>query len=69
MVLPVSDDKHVGSFLFGYLEFIKAVDKRFSPVCNGKPAPVIHIDIIVNDKVWGFGEYPAQGCLFGKMYV
>jgi diadenosine tetraphosphate (Ap4A) HIT family hydrolase len=69
MVRPASFEKRGGSFHYRYPEFIKAADEKFCPVCNHEPAPDGQSDIVVNDKVWIYGEYPGQGRLFGKMYV
>lgn len=69
MVRPATNEKRGASFHYRYPEVIKAANRKFCPVCNGEPAPDGHCEIIVNDKVGVYGEYPGQGRLFGKMYV
>jgi diadenosine tetraphosphate (Ap4A) HIT family hydrolase/ribosomal protein S18 acetylase RimI-like enzyme len=69
LTADLTKEKRGGSFHYKYPEFMKASEKEHCPVCNQEPAPLGHIDIETNDKVWICGEYPGQGRLFGKMYV
>jgi Diadenosine tetraphosphate (Ap4A) hydrolase and other HIT family hydrolases len=69
MVRSASEEKRGGSFHYRYLDFIKAAQKENCPVCNNEPMPDGQIDIILTDKICVGGEYPGQGCLFGKCYV
>lgn len=69
MTRPASNEKRGGSFHYRYLEFIKAAQKEYCPVCNHEPMPDGKTDIILTEKICVGGEYPGQGRLFGKLYV